>query len=273
MDFNLSKHAIGEAMKINTSDGIIGTTITGTGRPIILFHSLLADRGSFDRIVPSLAKQLRVIVMDLPGFGESSSLEGGLVDIADRMAQAVRHVSEAEKPIILGNGFGGFIALQMAIRHPDCLDRLILADSGATFSEAGRQAFRNMAKAASAKGLEAIADTAMLRLFAPEFQAENPIMMTERRAAFLRTDPDIFQIACAALAELDLREDARHMEIPTLVMVGEHDEATPPPMSIELASLLPNARLVILSGCAHVPQLQKPDVFLAEIADFISDPI
>lgn len=111
--------------------------------------------------------------MDLPGFGESSSLEGGLVDIADRMAQAVRQVSEAEKPIILGNGFGGFVALQMAIRHPDCLDRLILADSGAMFSEPGRQAFRNMAKAALAKGLEAVADTAMRRLFAPEFLNQN----------------------------------------------------------------------------------------------------
>jgi 3-oxoadipate enol-lactonase len=259
-------------MKTNTSDEMIGMTMTGTGRPIILFHSLLADRGSFDRIVPSLAKQLRVVVMDLPGFGESSSPEGGLVDIADRMAHAVRQVSEAEKPIILGNGFGGFVALQMAIRHPDCLDRLILANAGAMFSEAGREAFRNMAKAASAKGLEAVADTAMRRLFAPEFQAENPVMMAERRGAFLRTDPAIFQIACAALAELDLREDARHMEIPTLVMVGEQDEATPPPMSIELAALLPNARLTVLPGCAHVPQLQKPDVFLAAIADFIGDP-
>lgn len=195
------------------------------------------------------------------------------MEIADRVAQAVRQVSKAEKPVILGNGFGGFIALQMAIRHPDCLDRLILADAGAMFSEAGRQAFRNMAQAALAKGLEGIADTAMHRLFSPEFQAENPIMMAERRAAFLRTDPDIFQIACAALAELDLRQDARHMKIPTLVMVGEHDEATPPPMSIELASLLPNARLVILPGCAHVPQLQKPDVFLTAISDFIDDPI
>src|SRR5580698_753751 len=138
-------------MKINISDGMIGVTIAGVGRSIILFHSLLADRGSFDLIIPSLAKEMRVVVMDLPGFGESSSLEGGLADIADHMAQAVRQVSEAEKPIILGNGFGGFIALQMAIRHPDCLDRLILADSGAMFSEPGRQAFRNMAKAALAK--------------------------------------------------------------------------------------------------------------------------
>jgi len=52
-------------------------------------------------------------------------------------------------------------------------------------------------------------------------------------------------------------------------VVGEHDEATPPPMSHELAGLLPDARLKIIAGCAHVPQLQAPKIFLETIADFL----
>ena len=72
---------------------------------------------------------------------------------------------------MLGNGYGGFVALQMAIRHPNIATKLILADCGAAFSEAGREAFRNMAAASKAKGLAAITDVAMRRLFAPEFQA------------------------------------------------------------------------------------------------------
>jgi 3-oxoadipate enol-lactonase len=52
-------------------------------------------------------------------------------------------------------------------------------------------------------------------------------------------------------------------------LVGEHDEATPPPMSHELAAGLPNARLKILAGCAHVPQLQAPEMFLEAIGDFL----
>jgi 3-oxoadipate enol-lactonase len=55
---------------------------------------------------------------------------------------------------------------------------------------------------------------------------------------------------------------------PVLVLVGEHDEATPPPMSHELAGLLPQAHLEIIPGCAHVPQLQSPKLFLDVIADF-----
>ena len=57
---------------------------------------------------------------------------------------------------------------------------------------------------------------------------------------------------------------------PVLVLVGEHDEATPPPMSHELAALLPQARLEIIPGCAHVPQLQSPRLFLDTIDDFLS---
>jgi len=93
--------------------------------------------------------------------------------------------------------------------------------------------------------------------------------MADRRAAFLRTDSGVFQAACAALAELDLRPELGKVEMPVLVLVGEHDEATPPPMSRELAALLPNARLKIIPGCAHVPQLQSPEIFLDAIGDFL----
>jgi 3-oxoadipate enol-lactonase len=258
-------------MKIEVAGGSVSASSSGAGRPLVMFHSLLADRGSFDRIVEPLSRRFQVIVPDLPGFGGSSAVSGGLAVFADRMAEAVRQVAGEEKPIVLGNGFGGFVALQMVLRHPDLVGRLILADSGAAFSEPGRQAFRNMAAAAAAKGLEAIADTAMRRLFAPEFQAANPDLMAERRAAFLRTDPEILQAACQALAALDLRKEVEQIRIPVLVLVGEQDEATPPPMSQELAALLPDARLKILAGCAHVPQLQMPEEFLAAIEGFIAE--
>jgi len=95
-----------------------------------------------------------------------------------------------------------------------------------------------MAAASKARGLSAITEVAMRRLFAPEFQAQHPDLMGDRREAFLNTDPDVFQAACAALAELDLRPQLAEVRVPVLVLVGEHDEATPPPMSRELASLL-----------------------------------
>src|SRR6201985_3961516 len=102
------------------------------------------------------------------------------------MANAVKEASGGEKPIVLGNGYGGFVALQIAIRHPGLASRFIFADCGAAFSEGGRDAFRNMAAASKAKGLAAITDVAMRRLFASEFQAGNLELMADRRAALLR---------------------------------------------------------------------------------------
>ena len=241
----------------------------GKAPALFLFHSLLSDRASFDAIAPKLSQSFRVIVPELPGFGSSPAVGGGLAAVADRMAEAVKDGADGKAPIVLGNGYGGFVALQMAIRYPGIAAKLILADCGAAFSEEGRQAFRNMASASQAKGLAAITDVAMRRLFAPEFQAAHPGLMQSRREAFLRTDPDVFRAACDALAELDLRPELAKVEVPVLVLVGEHDEATPPPMSRELAASLPDARLKIIAGCAHVPQLQSPGVFLDAIGDFL----
>jgi 3-oxoadipate enol-lactonase len=249
--------------------GSVNAAEQGAGTPLFLFHSLLSDRASFDAVVPELARSFRVIVPELPGFGRSQAVAGGLAAIADRMADLVREVAAGGEAIVLGNGYGGLVALQMAIRHPGLATRLILADAGAAFSEPGRQAFRNMAAAASEKGLAAITDVAMRRLFAPEFQAAHPALMQDRREAFLRTDVNVFRAACDALASLDLRAEVSGVKVPALVMVGEHDEATPPPMSQELASLLPDARLKIIPGCAHVPQLQSPELFLEAIADLL----
>jgi 3-oxoadipate enol-lactonase len=248
--------------------GTVNAAVSGKGPALFLFHSLLSDRASFAAIEPELMRSHRVIVPELPGFGGSHAVSGGLAEVADRMAELVSEAGDGET-IVLGNGYGGFVALQMAIRHPDIASKLILADCGAAFSEQGREAFRNMAAASKAKGLVAITDVAMRRLFAADFQAAHPDLMRDRREAFLKTDPEVLQAACAQLAELDLRPELPTVKMPVLVLVGEHDEATPPPMSHELAALLPNPRLKILAGCAHVPQLQAPRMFLDAIADFL----
>jgi 3-oxoadipate enol-lactonase len=254
------------------ANGTVNAAEVGEGPPLFLFHSLLSDRASFDAIVPLMSRSFRVIVPELPGFGRSRMVSGGLVEVADRMAEAVKDAAGGDEAIVLGNGYGGFVALQMAIRHPGIATKLILADCGAAFSEPGREAFRTMAAVSGEKGLTAITDVAMRRLFAPAFQADHPDLMADRRAAFLKTDPEVFRAACEALAGLDLRPELDKVKIPVLVLVGEHDEATPPPMSLELAAGLPQAHLEIIAGCAHVPQLQSPEIFLDAIGDFLPSP-
>jgi 3-oxoadipate enol-lactonase len=247
----------------------LAARVAGKGVPIVLFHSLLADQSSWDRIAQPLAQTHQVVILSLPGFGKSDAVGSALEGIADHMAAGIKALN-LEKPILMGNGYGGFIALTTAIRHPGLASRLVLADCGACFSEPGRAAFRGMSAAAKEKGLGAIADVAMRRLFAPEFQQQNPELVEERKKRFLAVDPATFHGACDALATLDIRGQLKSVTVPVLVLVGAQDEATPPPMSRELAAGLPDARLIELPGLAHVPQLQAPDVFMEAIRPFIA---
>lgn len=248
--------------------GTVSASVTGDGPEIWLFHSLLADASSCAPLATALSVRHRVVVPDLPGFGGSAPVAAGLEPVADRLAACI---AEAGGPVaIIGNGYGSFVALTLALRHTALVSRLVLAGTGAVFDEPGRVAFRGMANAAGSKGLAAIADTAMRRLFSPSFQDANPALVAERRERFLATDPTLFVSACNALATLDLRGAVAGLHVPTLILTGALDEATPPAMARELATLLPGAVMAELPGLAHVPQLQDAPAFVAALGNFLN---
>ena len=241
--------------------------VSGQGRPIWLFHSLLADAGSCIPLATRLERGHEVFLPQLPGFGASEQAGPALADVADRMAAALRELSGPAA--VFGNGYGGFVALTLAWRHPDLVRQLVLAGTAACFPEAGAAQFRGMAAGARANGLAAIADTAMLRLFPKAVQDAIPDVIAERRARFVATDLDVFTGACEVLASMDLRAAAPSLTTPALLMAGDGDQATPAPLAEELAALMPNARFLLLDGCAHVPQLQDPDRVAAEMRSFL----
>lgn len=255
---------------VKLAAGKIAAQIIGKGPTLVLFHSLLADSSSFGRITETLAERFRVVVPNLPGFLGSEPVFGGIEAVADRMAEAVLEVAPHERPILLGNGYGGFVALTLVIRHPDLISRLALCDAGAAFSEPGRAAFRTMAKLTASGGLEAVADIAMRRLFAADFHAANPGLVADRRQRFLAMNKTVFTAACESLAVLDLRPQLKGVAIPVFAVAGEQDEATPPEMSRELAAMTHDAKFEVLPGCAHVPQLQSPSQFLSAVIPFLT---
>ncbi len=246
----------------NTRAAGLSAHITGTGPSIVFLHSLLSDRGSLEPMVPLLSDSFRLVLLDLPGFGGSPRVEGGLDGQADAVAAAVAEACPGETPILFGNGYGSFLALATALRHPQLSSGLFLAGCGAGFTEEGRGAFRFMAAKAGEEGLESIAQTAMLRLFPAAMAARVPQTLAERRAAFVATDPDVFRGACGILATLDLKEAARRLAVPVFACAGALDAATPPVMAQELADLVPNGTFHEIPDCAHVPTLQAP----AEVA-------
>jgi 3-oxoadipate enol-lactonase len=241
---------------------------SGQGKDLLLLHSLLTDRGSFARVVPTLAKSRRVLLPALPGFDRSSPAGPTIEDYADRIASFLPSLSRG-KPDVIANGFGGVIAVALAARHGDRIGRLVLCDTTATFPETGRVPFRNMAAAVEKAGMAAIVDTAVRRIFSPDHLARHPEAIGERREVLLRADPRHFAAACRALATVDLRPVLTKIANPTLVVVGTLDTATPPDLARDLAKGIRGATLREIPDCGHCPPLQEPEKFLAAVRDFL----
>lgn len=243
---------------------------TGSGRAMVLLHSLLSDRGAFDRIVPRLARERRVLLPDLPGFGNSAAAGPRLEDFADRIAANFDRLGlNPNETDVLGNGFGGFVAVALAVRHGRKFDHLVLVDTGAAIPEAGKPAFEKMATAVESGGMAAVLEAALARMFPADFLAAHPEIAAQRRAALLAMNPQRFAAACRALAALDLRGAIKSIRNPTLVIVGLKDTATPPALSHELAATIPGAQLVEMPHCGHSPHIQDPEGFWNALKPFL----
>ena len=165
-----------------TDNATLDIVKTGEGRDLVLLHSLLSDRTAFDRIVPSLARQRRVGLVNLPGFGASAPAGPGLEDFADRIAAELPKAGLSREADLLGNGFGGFVSVALAVRHGRLFDRLVLVDTGAAIPPAGKAAFATMAERVESGGMEAVLEIALQRMFPDDFLAANPNIGEERRA-------------------------------------------------------------------------------------------
>lgn len=254
-------------IKVNGADADVAQA--GAGRDLVLLHSLLADRSAFDRVVPVLAGNHRVWLVNLPGYGASAAAGASVEDYADHIAALFRALKLPRQTDVLGNGLGGFIAVALACRHGDLFEHLIVADSLATFPPAGKEPLRMMAERVRQHGMSAILDAAINRMFPQPFIAANPDIVAERKAALGRADPGCFSAACTALAQVDLEPLLAGIRNPTLVMAGALDAATPAPLARRLADGIPGSKFLEIADCGHCPQLEKPAIFVNTVEEFL----
>lgn len=242
----------------------------GSGPDLLLVHSLLTDMSVFEPLLADLAARHRVTRVNLPGFGASSPVVcKGLAAVADQLARGLKALDLPDTTAVFGNGFGSFVVLEMAIRHPALFGALLVADTGAVFSEAGRVPFRGMAQAVSQKGVAAVLDTAIGRMLPPAFAERHPEVVAERKRRLAAVDAACFARACLALAEMDLRQALPGVHKRTLVMCGALDLTTPPAMAREVAALIAGARYQEIADSGHCPMLEQPQVLSRLINDFL----
>ena len=250
--------------------GALTAVRTGAGRDLVVLHSLLADRRAFDPVLPALAEKYRVTLIHLPGFDGSEPAMLALMDAyVATIEDGYDEFNIGSDSVLLGNGFGGSVALAFALAHPERIAKLVLSDAAACFPPEGRQAFALMAQKVADSGLAAVAEIAAKRVHSPAYLAAHPEAVEQRKKVLLGIDPRAFQAACRILQETDLTPLLHHLRVPTLVVCGELDQATPPALNKAIAEKVAGARYVELPGCGHCPPLEQPEAFLAAIRDFI----
>ena len=242
---------------------------TGSGRDLVLLHSLLSDRSAFDRVAPALSKTRRLTLVNLPGYGGSGPAGPDIEDYADRIAAMLVALRLPRHTDILGNGFGGFIALALAARHGARFDRLIVADALAAFPVPAKAPLRALAGKVAHEGMSGALEIAIRRMFPEPFIAANPDIIEERKRALAQADAACFRTACLALAKLDLAPVLARIRNPVLVMAGALDQTTPPALARELAARISGAKFLEIPGCGHCPQIEKPEAFVEAVNGFL----
>jgi len=254
--------------QLTAGHGALTAVRAGQGHDLVILHSLLADRSAFDPVLDALTAKHRVTLINLPGF--HGSLPLALMDAyVAAIEDGFDEFAVARDAILLGNGFGGTVALAFAIAHPERISKLVLSDAAACFPPQGREAFAAMAQKVAESGLDAVAEIAAKRVHSPAYLQAHPEAIETRKDVLLGIHPKAFQAACKILQETDLVPLLHHLRVPTLVVCGELDQATPPPLNKQIVEKVADAQYIELPRCGHCPPLEQPQQFLAAIKDFV----
>ncbi len=225
---------------------------------VVLLHSALGDSRLWRRQVEALRGAHEVVTPDLPGWGTEP--------LPTEPFSFVDHVAAHLPSALVGNSFGGAIALRTALAHPDRVSRLALVGSGLPawdWTDELRDHFAREEAAFDAGDLDAATEANMEFWVAPEHRDE---VRPQQRLAFeLQTaheEPEVIWPEQAPLASLTM---------PVLVVVGDEDKGDFKAIAHHLAEEIDDAELAVVPGAGHLVGVDRPDALNALLLDFLSN--
>jgi pimeloyl-ACP methyl ester carboxylesterase len=225
----------------------------GQGEPLVSLHG--AGGMKIYRSHALLAEQYRVIVFEVPGFGHSPVNERSqsMPDLAHTMAQAVTNLG-IERFNLMGNSFGGKLALWLAVQQPERVQALILVAPAAIRPEGG------VPPAALSP------EELMVRLYAhPERQASAPPLDPAVRAQ----QQALVRRVMGPARDEALESRMPGLNVPVLVLFGTLDRMISPEMGRLYCDKLPNCHLVLVYDAGHEVDADRPEAFVSVVSDFI----
>ena len=246
----------------------------GNGPPVLLLHGITSSLYTWKDVLPALAAHHDVIAVDLPGFGDSAVPSQASGDLIVRSVVGLMDRLGIERASIVGNSLGGAIAIAIAARRPDRVDRLVLIDpAGYNFAAADRPLLLRLAGALPAPVLEAVPVRPMVSLGLRQVFHDDRLVTHEKVAEYVA--PMRRPGASAALhalllgtGDLGFPEVIRGVRAPTLIVWGRYDTWIPPRDAQRFAADIPGARVVMIEA-GHMPQEERPAETTASIEEFL----
>lgn len=248
----------------------------GDGPPIVFSHGLLWDTRLFAPQVAALRGRHRCIAYDHRGQGRSEVTADGydMDTLAEDAAALIERLGVAPAHFV-GLSMGGFVGLRLAIRRPELLRSLALIDTSAEPEAPAKiPRYRLLNFVARWFGFGPVVGSVLPILFGPTFLGD-PARAAERaeyRARLLALDRIGTPRAVRGVIErAGVAESLHRIRMPTLVVVGAEDVATPPARSEALAAGIAGARLVRIAGAGHTPTLEQPAAVNAALGAFLAE--
>ena len=252
--------------ELELADATIHYRSAGAGRPLVFLHGVGSSSHTWQGQLARFSSGHLCVAPDMRGFAGSKTDPAtiSMRRFAADVAALIEHLGSGPAAVC-GLSMGGIVALNLWRDRPDLVRSLVLADTWANHAAAAASHAERMA-AIDAGTMPELARIRMPGVYAP---GADPELVERGVAAFAALDKAAYRAASYDLWPQDLREVARTIRVPALVIVGEYDTTTPPPLSEELAALIPGARLVVIPGAAHLTNEENPAAFDAALEGFL----
>ncbi|MEP6887420.1 MAG: alpha/beta fold hydrolase [Nitrospirales bacterium] len=249
-------------------------TDEGTGTPIVLLHAFPLNRTMWEPQINPFSAGFRTIAIDLRGHGGSS--QGLTPHTLEDLATDIKHLLDhlhIEEAIFVGLSMGGYILMAFYRLYPDRVKGLVLADTRAQADTPDGRAGRfEMIRTAETQGANAIADIMMPRLLSAHTIKTDHELVGQVRRMILHNPVETIVADLRAMAE---RPDSVRLLAkiarPTLLLVGELDQGTPPSDARLMAERIPDAHLAVLPDAAHLSNLEAPEAFNQSVLSFLKE--
>jgi 3-oxoadipate enol-lactonase len=250
---------------LSTAYTLHSASRSDASRPrVALIHSLALDQSIWDGVVPILTAHADVLTYDCRGHGRSGRPKMTFTPelFAADLARLLDHLSWP-RAALAGCSMGGCVAQAFAGVYPDRVQALALIDTTAWYGPGAPKDWRERAATAATKGFQALSEFQATRWVSDAFREAHPQLIRSNLDVFLANDIDCYRATCEMLGDADLRHYQSDMRMPTSVIVGEEDYATPVAMSEQIQQAMPDATLSVLKNVRHLTPIECP-VLIAE---------